>query len=105
MHRAVGDPVLLRYCGRCVDDELICVSVKNSSCLHLDSIVACTDAVNTLQSLLRFPFQTLLEGKHRQHMLSQLKPLCCLAQVASPGVTTELHQHTKAVNAAGHRLT
>ena len=37
--------------------------------------------------------------------LASSNPSCCLAQVATPGVTTKLHKHTKPANAAGHQLT
>ena len=39
----IGDPVLLSHCGRCVDDELISILVKSSCCLHLHSIVTCSN--------------------------------------------------------------
>ena len=41
MHCRVGDPVLLGYSGRGVDDELISLLVKGGCGLHLHGIVPC----------------------------------------------------------------
>lgn len=70
MHGRVGDPVLLRYCGGCVDDELISVPVKGRCRFHLHSVVACNPS-----SAVSAPQQASMRILHRivtDHVLFNL---------------------------------
>ena len=107
MHRAIGDPVLLGHCGWSVDDELIGLFVKDSSCLHLHCVVAYSMTAAILKHVLNhIPVHLSLRCKLQQRRRKNVLQHPGVA--AHPQHCLQVHpQHCivfHARNAADHRV-